>query len=310
MRPFTAAAIQVAPVRGSLTPQVVEANIERCLDFVRRCVAETGAELVVLPESATTGFTPDCSVEDLWDLVSELPGAMSQPFQDLARELGIVLCVGTYERGPERGTVYNASILCDSDGSLLGVYRKTHPFCTEAVSGGGWVTPGDTVTVSDTALGRIGMIICFDGDYPELSRIQAVQGAEVICRPSALLRSADIWELTSRARAYDNHVFVVGANATGIDPAGVIYFGNSHIVTPNATIVAKAASHEGWVSARLDPETALSSLTPGSNIHQGFDHLRDRNLDLIRGHREELESPAKTSFPHGGPRPDHKPEGD
>lgn len=310
MRAFTAAAIQVAPVRGSLTPQVIEANIDRCLDFVRRCVAETGAELVVLPESATTGFTPDCSTEQLWDLVSELPGAMSQPFQDLARELGIVLCVGTYERGPERGVVYNASILVDTDGSLLGVYRKTHPFCTEAVSGGGWVTPGDTVTVSDTALGRIGMIICFDGDYPELSRIQAVQGAEIICRPSALLRSADIWELTSRARAYDNHVFLIGANATGIDPAGVIYFGNSHIVTPNATIVAKAASHEGWVTAHLDPETALSSLTPGSNISQGFDHLRDRNLDLIRGHREELESPAKTSFPHGGPRPDHKPEGD
>ena len=76
------------------------------------------------------------------------------------------------------------------------------------------------------------MIICFDGDYPELSRIQAVQGAEVICRPSALLRSADIWELTSRARAYDNHVFVVGANAVGPDPAGVLYFGNSHVVTP------------------------------------------------------------------------------
>ena len=98
------------------------------------------------------------------------------------------------------------------------------------------------------------MIICFDGDYPELSRIQAVQGAEVICRPSALLRSADIWELTSRARAYDNHVFVVGANAVGRTPPGVLYFGNSHIVTPIGHIVAKAASHEGWVSARLDPD--------------------------------------------------------
>jgi hypothetical protein len=59
-------------------------------------------------------------------------------------------------------------------------------------------------------------------------------------------------------------------------------------------MIAKAASHEGWVSARLDPETALSSLTPGSNIHQGFDHLRDRNLDLIRNHREELEGLAPT----------------
>jgi len=78
----------------------------------------------------------------------------------------------------------------------------------------------------------------------------------------------------------------------------VLYFGNSHIVTPVAHIMAKAATHEGWVSARLDPEEALASLTPGSNIGQAFDHLRDRNLDLIRGHRDELERAASTSFPH------------
>jgi predicted amidohydrolase len=298
MRAFTAAAVQIAPAPGPLGPESVRANLDKCVDFTRRCVAATGAELVVLPESATTGFTPDCSVEELWDLVSELPGPVIEPLQDVARELGVHVCVGTYERGPERGVVYNASVLISPAGELLGVYRKTHPFCSEAVSGGGWVTPGDSVTVCDTELGKIGMIICFDGDYPELSRIQAVQGAEVILRPSALLRSADIWELTSRARAYDNHVFVIGANATGIDSAGVIYFGNSHIVTPIGHIVAKAASHESWVSARLDPAEALASLTPGSSIGQGFDHLRDRNLDLIRGHRDELERPAQSSFTH------------
>jgi len=66
----------------------------------------------------------------------------------------------------------------------------------------------------------------------ELARITAIRGAEILCRPSALLRSADLWELTNRARAYDNHVYVIGSNATGVDPAGTIYFGNSMIVTP------------------------------------------------------------------------------
>jgi deaminated glutathione amidase len=298
MRPFTAAAVQVAPVIGPLTADSVTRNIDTCIDWVRRCVDATGAELVVLPESCTTGFTPGCPTEQLWELVSEVPGPVTQRLTDLAAELGIHLVIGTYERGATPDVVYNSSVLADPRGEVVGVYRKTHPFCGESVAGGGWVTPGDTVTVVDTELGRIGMIVCFDGDYPELSRIQAVQGAEVICRPSALLRSADIWELTSRARAYDNHVFVVGANATGTDPAGVHYFGNSHVVTPLGHIVAKAASHEGWVSARLDPDEALASLTPGSNIGQGFDHLRDRNLDLIRNHRDDLESPAKSSFPH------------
>ena len=298
MKAFTAAAIQIAPAPGPLTAEAVRQNLEKCVDVVRRCHAATGAELIVLPESATTGFTPGIATEDLWELMSEIPGPVTEPLQAVARELGVHVVLGTYERGVRPEVVHNSSVLIDPTGTVLGVYRKTHPFCSENVSGGGWVTPGDTVTVCETDLGRIGMIICFDGDYPELSRIQAVQGAEVIVRPSALLRSADIWELTSRARAYDNHVFVVGANAVGADPAGVLYFGNSHIVTPIGHIVAKAATHEGWVSARLDPAEAMASLTPGSNVGQVFDHLRDRNLDLIRNHREDLERPAKTSFPH------------
>ena len=298
MRAFTAAAVQTAPVAGPLSPDVVKANIENCVDWLTRCVEATGAELVVLPETATTGFTPGCSPEELWDLVSELPGPVVAPIQDAAAALGVHVCAGTYERGQDLGVVYNSSALIGPDGSLLGVYRKTHPFCTEILSRGGWVTPGDEVCVVETELGTIGMIICFDGDYPELSRIQAVQGAEVICRPSALLRSADIWELTSRARAYDNHVYVVGANATGVDAGGQLYFGNSHIITPIAHIAARAATQEGWVSAQLDPAEALASLTPGSSVGQGFDHLADRNLNLIRRYRDDLERPAASTFPH------------
>ena len=185
-----------------------------------------------------------------------------------------------------------------SVGEVLGGYRKTHLFCGEDRRHGGWATPGDRAVVVDTDLARIGLTICFDGDFPELARVEAVMGAEVVCRPSALLRSADIWELTNRARAYDNHVFVVGANATGPDTAGVLYFGNSMIVTPIAEVVARAASHQGWVSARLDPDTAMASLTPGSSVPQRFDHLADRNLAFVERHLEELRRPARTSFPH------------
>ena len=108
MRAFTAAAVQVAPVAGAAHRRVGRApNLDKCVDLTRRCVEATGAELVVLPESATTGFTPGCSTEELWDLVSELPGPVIEPIQDVARELGVHVCVGTYERGPERGVVYN-----------------------------------------------------------------------------------------------------------------------------------------------------------------------------------------------------------
>ena len=254
MKAFTVAAVQLAPLPGPLTAESVKGNLAKAADWVTRCVEATGAELVVLPESVTTGFTPGIGPEELWDLVSEVPGPVIEPLQETARRLGVHVVVGTYERGPERGVVHNAvGAARAATARSLGAYRKTHPFCTEMRSRGGWVTPGDEVCVVETDLGRIGQIICFDGDYPELSRITAVRGAEVIVRPSALLRSADIWELTNRARAYDNHVYVVGANATGVDPGGVLYFGNSMVVTPVAEVVARAASHECWVARPARP---------------------------------------------------------
>ena len=298
MRAFTAAAVQVAPAPGPLGPETVKANLTNCVEHVERCVAATGAELVVLPETATTGWTPGVDPETLWDLVGEVPGPTTEPLQDAARRLGVHVVLGTYERGRERGTVHNAAVLVGPSGEVLGSYRKTHLFCGEGRADGGWVTAGDRAVVVDTELARIGLTICFDGDFPELTRVEAVMGAEVICRPSALLRSADIWELTNRARAYDNHVFLVGANATGADTAGVLYFGNSMIVTPIAEVVARAASHQGWVSARLDPDAAMASLTPGSSVPQRFDHLADRNLAFVERHLEELRRPAQSSFPH------------
>lgn len=301
MRSFTAAAIQIAPTPGPLTSASIEANIAKAVDFVERCVASTGAELVVLPETVTTGFTPGITPAELWDLVDQIPGRLTDPLSDVAARLKIHLIHATYERGENRGEIYNSSILIGPQGQILGVYRKTHPFCTELLSRGGWVIPGDEVAVIETELGKIGMIICFDGDYPELSRIQALLGAEVIARPSALLRSADIWELTNRARAYDNHVFVIGANAVGSDPVGTLYFGNSMIVTPIAEVIARAATHEGWVSAKLDPATAMASLTPGSNIAQSFDHLADRNLKLLDNYADVLQGAGATSFKYSRP---------
>lgn len=299
MKAFTAAALQLAAHPGPLSPATVTANLAHAAEWVRRCAGESGAELIVLPESVTTGFTPGVDVATLWDLVSEIPGAILDPLAEAARAAGVYVVAGSYERGPWRGVVYNAAAVLGPDGNLLGRYRKTHPFGTESAACGGWVTAGDEVAVVDTALGRIGLIICFDGDYPELSRLTALHGAEVIARPSALLRSADLWELTNRARAYDNHVFVVGANATGLDPAGVIYFGNSMIVSPIAQVLARAASHECWVAARLDPATALASLTPGSSVPQPFDHLADRNLSLLRRYADELTRPGRSPFAEG-----------
>ncbi len=298
MVPFVAAAVQVAPQPGPLTAESIKANLAHAAEWTTRCVESTGAELVVLPETATTGFTPAISAEDLWDLLSEAPGPITESLAETARTLGVHVVLGTYLRGPARGTVHNAAVFLGPAGDVIGVYRKTHLFTGEAAASQGWVTPGEEVAVIDTPLAKLGAVICFDGDYPELARILAVQGAEVIVRPSALLRSADIWELTTRARAYDNHVHIVGANAVGADPGGLLYFGNSLIVTPIAEVIARGTTHEGWVSARLDP-LAMLQMSPGSSQPQRFDHLADRNVALYAKYADELTRPAATPYPHG-----------
>lgn len=297
MDAMTVAAVQIAPVPGPVDPDAVKRNLDRAVDAVTRCHEATGATLLVLPESATTGYTTGLTKPELWDLVSEIPGPVTAPLQDLARQLGVTIVWGTYERGNDPDTLYNSAATIGPDGEVLGVYRKTHLYVVEHEATGGWVTPGDDVSVVDIPGARVGSVICFDGDFPELSRINSLLGAEIVVRPSAFLRSADIWELTTRARAYDNHSYVVACNAVGEDPGGALYFGNSMIVGPTGEVLGRATSQPGWVVADLDPDP-LRTISPGSSIPQVFDHLEDRNLELIRRHRELLEGPGRAPFEH------------
>jgi deaminated glutathione amidase len=292
MTPFVAAALQLAPAPGPLTPDTVKANIEAALDLAHRCVDATAASLVVAPETVTTGFAPGVGVADLWDLVGPIPGPLTEAAQAFAAEAGVLIVWPTYEAGADRAVVYNAAAVIGPTGNVLGTYRKTHLFPTERQ----WATPGEDVLVVPTPLGRLGSVICFDGDFPELVRIEAGMGAQVIVRPSAFLRAADIWELTTRARAYDNHVYVVAPNAVGVDPGGFVYFGNSLIVGPTGEVLARGTSQPGWVSATigLDP---MATISPGSSVRQSLDHLAERNLRLYRRHRDVLEAEAGSAFP-------------
>ena len=110
-----------------------------------------------------------------------------------------------------------------------------------------------------------------------------IQGAEVIVRPAALLRSYEIWNLTNRARAYDNHVYMVGVNAIGPDAKGNYYFGHSQIISPIAHVLALASGTEEIVAHELDPHPLLW-VSHGTKTPQRFDHLEDRNIDVYEKH--------------------------
>jgi len=289
VKEFVAACVQIA-----VAPNDVQANVDKGVAWLETAVKEFGAELVVFPETVTTSFVTGLDADGLWDLVDEAPGRITRDVQSAARSLGVHVVWPTYRRGPSRGVVYNSSILIGPDGEIIGIYDKTHPFPLERCDAGGWVTMGDRADVFETALGTIGMIICYDGDFPELSRLLAVKGAEVITRPSALLRSYDIWYITTCARAYDNHVYMVATNSVGPDAGGSYYFGHSMIVTPIAWRLAQARGGEEIIAAKLDPDP-LRYVTWGSKSLQTFDHLQDRNLGVY----EDLLKEARSRFEPG-----------
>ncbi|HEY5669290.1 MAG TPA: carbon-nitrogen hydrolase family protein [Anaerolineales bacterium] len=289
LKEFIAACVQIA-----IKPNDVQANIDKAVVWLKKAVTDYKAELVVFPETVTTGYETDLTPEELWDLVDEAPGSITSAIQMTAKELGTHVVWPSYRRGGERGVVYNSAILIGPNGEIVGIYDKTHPAPWERRDGGGWVEVGNRADVFETELGTIGMIICYDGDFPELSRLLAVKGAEIIIRASALQRSYDIWYITNAARAYDNHVYVVASNLVGPDARGNYGFGHSMIVNPIAWRLAQARGTEEIIAAKLDPDP-LRYITWGSKSLQTFDHLEDRNLKIY----EEILKTARSRFEPG-----------
>jgi predicted amidohydrolase len=294
MKRFTAAGIQFALVQ----PMNIEKNEERAIYWLRKAVKETGAELLAFPETCNTGFATGLAKDKLWGLMDEIPGKTTARAQEVAREHGVYVVWNTYERGEKRGIIYNSSVLIGRTGDIVGVYRKTHPFTAERVEGGGWTTAGKKAEVFSTDVAKVGLMICYDGDFPDLATTYALKGAEVIVRSSAFLRTYDHWYAENFARAYENHVYLLAVNAVGADSAGNLYQGHSQIFAPNGWRLAQARCAEEVVSAELSPDP-IKHIYGGITSKQIFDHLEDRNVgvyDVMKEGQSGFEPGARVPY--------------
>jgi predicted amidohydrolase len=287
MQRFTAACVQFI-----VNPHNYEANIDKALHFIDKAIADHQPKLIVFPESITTGFGIDKNIEDFYNSIDFVPGRLTDAVCEKAAQEKVYIVWPTYERSIEKNVIYNSVLLINDEGLIVGKYRKTHLFPTERIENGGWSTPGNEVIVVDTPIAKIGLICCYDGDFPELSRSCALKGAEIIVRPSAFLRSFEIWELTNKARAYDNHVYMLSTNAVGPDAKGNNYFGHSMIVSPTAETLALCRGSEEIVATELDPNP-LAYIGNGSKAPMLFNHIEDRNLSVYNN----ILQPAKSTFP-------------
>jgi predicted amidohydrolase len=248
--------VRAAAVQLQSTPDR-DRNLEAA-DRLTREAANAGAELVVLPEKWPALGTPEQTIA----AAEPFDGPVVQWATGIAAELGVDLVAGSFSEhvdGDERGR--NTSIHVGPDGELKATYRKIHMFDVEV---GGRVykeseheAPGDEIVVSQTARGQgLGLSICYDVRFPELYRILAVRGAEIIVVPAAFTfaTTRDHWEILLRARAIEGQAFVVAANQIGEHAPGIRSGGRSMIVDPWGVVLATAPDTETFVIAELDLE--------------------------------------------------------
>ena len=247
-RQFVAAAVQLCA--GSDT----SANLDKAESFVADA-ARHGARLVVLPEV----FLWRGERAEERAHAEPIPGPSSNRLASLARQLQIHLVAGSILEDSGGPKVFNTSVLFDPHGTIVARYRKIHLFDADipgqvTIRESETRTPGDAVVTAPTALGVIGMSVCYDLRFPELYRRLTLAGASLITVPSAFTfpTGAAHWEILLRARAIENQVYLIAPDQIGRSPSGVVDFGNSMIIDPWGTPLARAADRETVIFAEID----------------------------------------------------------
>lgn len=217
-----------------------------------------GVDLIVLPEVWTgLGYTDAYPYQAM---AEPIPGPTTDKLAELARRHGAMIVGSMYEAAPD-GRYFNAAPFIDRDGSILGRYRKTQLFDAEnrtdippGMIESKKVAAGDELPVFDTDAGKIGVFVCSDLRFPEIARVEALKGAQILVCCSAFLSPRfDHWEFFLRARACENQVFVAASGQFGQEPAsGIGFVGRSCVVDPWGVIVAMAPDRECVTVTTID----------------------------------------------------------
>jgi N-carbamoylputrescine amidase len=258
-----------------------ETMIDKHVNYVHQA-AQQGAHVMCFQELFYGPYF--CQVQDAkyYALTEKIPdGPTVELMQDLARQHSMVLIVPMYEE-EQTGVYYNTAAVIDADGKYLGKYRKTHIPQVKGFWEKFYFRPGNLeYPVFDTAVGRVGVYICYDRHFPEGARVLGLHGAELVFIPSATSRglSMHLWEIEQRSHAIANGYFVGTINRVGIETefGPNDYYGSSYFCDPRGSYIGDKASDTAEELLVRDLNLDLIQ-----EVRQTWQFYRDRRPELYR----------------------------
>ena len=253
-------------------------------------LAKRGAKLIVLQELHNTLYFCQTEDVDLFDLAEPIPGPSTSFYCELAKKLGVVIVASLFEkRAP--GLYHNTAVVIESNGEIVGKYRKMHIPDDPAYYEKFYFTPGDLgFHPIQTSVGKLGVLVCWDQWYPEAARLMAMQGAEMLIYPTAIgyadndtpeeqQRQRMAWQTVMRGHAVANGLPVIAVNRVGFEPdpsgqtPGIQFWGTSFVAGPQGEIVYEASTDdEESIVVEIDMDRS-------EQVRRWWPFLRDRRID-------------------------------
>ncbi len=253
-------------------------------------LAKRGAKLIVLQELHNTLYFCQTEDVDLFDLAEPIPGPSTTFYCELAKKLGVVIVASLFEKRA-LGLYHNTAVVIESNGEIVGKYRKMHIPDDPAYYEKFYFTPGDMgFHPIQTSVGKLGVLVCWDQWYPEAARLMAMQGAEMLIYPTAIgyadndaaeeqQRQRMAWQTVMRGHAVANGLPVIAVNRVGFEPdpsgqtAGIQFWGTSFVAGPQGEIIYEASTDdEESIVVEMDMDRS-------EQVRRWWPFLRDRRID-------------------------------
>ena len=245
--------IRIAAIQMPTVADKME-NVRTVKTYLEK-IKDENPDFVILPEM----FCCPYQTENFPIYAEKEGGPVWQQLSGYAKQYGIYLIGGSMPEKDAEGNVYNTSYIFDREGKQIGKHRKVHLFDIDVKGGQTFkesdtLTAGDSDTVFDTEFGKMGVMLCFDIRFPELSRMMVNDGARIVFVPAAfnMTTGPAHWELSFRTRALDNQIYMVGCAPARDVSAGYISWGHSIVTDPWGRVTGMLDENEGILLAELD----------------------------------------------------------